>query len=65
MELQQLSGMSSAITALFSTQLAKEQHKVLQISQLLIAGDALGHRETPLKGHWKITIGNSNNAKME
>lgn len=51
MELQQLSGMSSAITALFSTQLAKEQHKVLQISQLLIAGDALGHRETPLKGH--------------
>lgn len=57
MELQYFNGKSSAVTALFLRQLAKEDNKVLQISQLLIAGDTVGHYGTPLKRHWKITIG--------
>lgn len=49
MELQQVNGKSSAKTALFLTQLAKEENNILQISQLHVAGDILGHCETPLK----------------
>jgi len=48
-ELQQLKGVSAALTALFTTQLAKEGNKVLQISQLLIVRGTSGHCRTLLK----------------